>query len=374
MQLVLKTLVIPIFYCLLKIMKKYLMLFTLILVAAIGVGFRFKPVTFNRDFLGVKTGYDNVFELCFDRTGSVYPEPQGEFLVTPRNQRMFEQLYVGKVEDYFQEGRISKNYSDIEPETLRTYAHTVRSAITDPDNTRLILLIHGFNADYNEARKNYEECQRLIDAHGDDRKNIYIRIYWDGLRSTLFGGQGGFIDQWLNACHQSVAVGAYGLRRFLNELYAEELIDIPIVIIGHDRGAAVIAAALWNYQSPKNRRPVQNVAFRFKYVSIGMIAPSISPLAMHPESFDPNWMMIVGFNPEDEFNRQFKNPPPGFFGSTQLGCVLSSCREVEIAFGEKMKRIDFAGDDHDFNNYLNAKDHIFVKEFLPLLLSTLHQD
>ncbi len=350
-------------------MNKYLTLLMVFVSAAISLGFGYKAVTFNRDFLGVKTGYDNVFELCFDRSGAVYPEPQGEYLVIPRHQRMFDDFYAGRVEDYFQKGRISKNYADIEPETLKSYTETIRSALSQPDHTRLILLIHGFNVPYAEARKNYEDCQRLIDGAGGDKKNVYVRLYWDGLCSTLFGGESGLTDQWLNVCHQSVAVGAYGVRRFLNYLYNDTLADLPVVILSHGRGGAVIASALWDYSSARNQRAQQPITFQFNRMVIGMLAPAMVPQAIKPDACKSTWSVIIGFNPEDEFNRKFMNPPPGFFGSTQLGCVLSECRELEKMMKGKLSRIDFSGEDHGFDHYLHNKGKIFVNEFLPLLLA-----
>ncbi len=330
---------------------------------------RYKPVTFNREFIGVETGYSNVFQLCFDRSGAVYPEPAGEYLVTPGDQSMFRDLYQGKVEDYFRKNRVTENYAEKEPEVLAEYARTVSDYLAANRGARVLFFIHDFDNTFKSATEDYEAIENKIMRLDKDQEYLFIRVYWDGLAKTWIGGEKGLDEQWNRACHQSAVVGGYGLRRFLNLVYNEEISDAPIYFLSHGRGAAVIAGALWEYTSPTSRRAIEPRTHGFSNIRIGMLAPSLGKHAFDTVTEKTARKFVIGFNHQDRLNHRFSHMPPGFYGSTKFGSLIRIYRYVSERIGGAMEKIDFLGKKHDLSGYLSKKNGKFANEFLPLLFS-----
>ncbi len=327
----------------------------------------YNAVTYNREFTGVETTRDDVFQVCFDRTGAVYPRPGGAYLITPDKQRMFRTFYRGRVEDYFREARISEDYRDVEPEVLGDYAAAINAALIAKQGATLVLLIHGFNNDYDRAGSDFRLCRERIYSRFPDRQFVFVNVYWDGLHGAWLPLNTGLPMYWDTACRQSTEVGAYGLRRLLNRVYTEQIRDRTVVLLSHGRGAGVVASALWQYRTPTPVRPDVDVTFDFARIRAGMIAPGLSKSAFDHCQLPENWNVVVGFNAADRHNRKFSVMPPGYFGSTRFGCVERIYHEVAGKTGSNMAMVQLNGKAHGFKAYMTKNRDVFDNVFLTAL-------
>jgi hypothetical protein len=234
----------------------------------------------------------------------------------------------------------------------------------------LIVLIHGFNHTYPEASRAYKGTRLEIRDRYPNRNFAYLEVYWDGYYGDPFA-------IWPQAQVSSKWAGL-GLRRILGGLDA----SIPVRVLTHSRGAAVICAALWNtpmrgtvdedrrYRAAQDACPPPSMPA----IRVGMLAPALrtadfecyedrgtAPVGRHDR-------IILGINPDDA---ALKAGGLSWLAGTALGCSPEQF-DAEVApllnRGRACAvRVDFSGSAfHAFEDYV-LRD-VFEDLFLPLLL------
>ena len=249
---------------------------------------------------GAQSG--DVFRVCFDGHGELYDDPQEAGSDLP-----------ARVSDRCRGGR------------------------------PLLVLIHGCNNTYPEARRSYHLARMVVRDRLPDLKPLFLEVYWDAL-------SGSPLALWGPAQENSGRVGL-GLRRFLSKLDR----DIPIRVVTHSRGGSVICSAL------EGDLPLPDD------VRIGLLAPAMGPEALAKTAGERRLRrVLVAINEDDPvLGKGFL--PATWFGDTSLGCSVDAFREaVEPAFGGRARWIDFSGSEvHDFKDWLLRRP--FLEDLLPQL-------
>ena len=249
---------------------------------------------------GAQSG--DVFRICFDGQGEWYPDP-------------------------------SAPETDL-PERVRERCRGGRP---------LLVLIHGCNNTYPEARRSYHLAQLVVRDRLPALWPVFLEVYWDALSGSPFA-------LWGTARENSGRVGL-GLRRFLSRLDPV----IPVRVLTHSRGAAVICSALEGEGSlPDDLR-------------LGLLGPAIGPDELAACASEHRVKrVLVGINPDDPvLGKGFL--PATWFGDTSLGCDVDAFTSgVEPAFGGRARWIDFSSSVvHDFKDYLLRRP--FLERILPQL-------
>ena len=208
----------------------------------------------------------------------------------------------------------------------------------------LVVLIHGCNNTYPEARRSYHEARLIVRDQLPALKPVFLEVYWDALSGSPFA-------LWGRAQDNSIRVGL-GLRDFLSQLDRE----IPVRVVTHSRGAAVICAALENVDAALPND-----------VRLGLLAPAMGPEDLAKRAGEVRVRrVLVAINRDDPVLGK-GGLPPTWFGDTSLGCVVEAFTEtVEPSFGGRARWIDFSTSEvHDFKDYLLRRP--FLEQLLPQL-------
>lgn len=234
----------------------------------------------------------------------------------------------------------------------------------------LIILIHGFNHTYPEAHRAYKAARQQIRIQYPGRKLAYLEVFWDGYYGDAFA-------IWPLAQCSSKWAGL-GLRNLLTRLDPA----LPIRVITHSRGAAVICAALWN--TPMRGKPEEDRLYReaqevlappvLSAVRVGLLAPALraadfeSSLDRGAAPVYPHDRIVLGINPDDA---ALQAGGLAWLAGTSLGCSLelfqSSVAPILNRGGAHGFAVDFSGSAfHAFIDYV-FRD-AFEKKFLPLLM------
>jgi hypothetical protein len=245
---------------------------------------------------------DDVFRICFDRHGELYSDPHdpGSDLAARVNDRC--------------RGR-----------------------------RPLLVLLHGCNNTYPEARRSYHLARLVVQDRLPALKPVVLEIYWDAL-------SGHPLALWGTAQENSGRVG-HGVRRFLARLDR----DIPVRVLTHSRGAAVICSAM------EGNDPLPDD------VRLALLAPAMGPEDLAKTAGERRLRrVLVGINEDDPVLGKGVLPAT-WFGDTSLGCSVEAFRDrVEPAFGDRARWIDFSASEvHDF------KDWLLRRPFLEVLLPQL---
>jgi hypothetical protein len=235
------------------------------------------------------------------------------------------------------------------------------NAACGPSGT-LVILIHGINNTYDEARRSYKLARmqlRELTGRSDLR---FLEVYWDGRT-------GDPLALWPAARETSKWAGL-GLRPLLRALDP----GIAVRVVTHSRGAAVIASALWNLPLREGEAAEKRFAARqaeapapdARRARVAMIVP-----AMPGEDFDacPRRgleRLIVGVNPDDQVVGKGLLPAT-WFGSTDLGSDPEAFeRHVKPVLNGRAVLADLSNSPvHDFKEYLLRR--AFEEEIVPLL-------
>lgn len=296
-------------------------------------------------------GHPDFLRIAFDRNGDLYPDPAE----TPIDDALLARCHHS-LRAYF--GGIGHLY---DPEELaRRLARRIEAAC-DPGKT-LLLLIHGANNSYPEARRSYELVRLRIQELTRDPEIVFLEVYWDALH-------GDPLASWGPARETSKWVGL-GLRRILRHLPA----SIPLRVLAHSRGASAISAALWDVSLREDREADSRYRARQRaepppvalQVRLGLLAP-----AMGEEDLVGTRgleRVIVGLNVDDPVLGK-GIVPAAWFGDTRLGCSREAFDAVAARLGDVARLIDLSSSEvHDFKDYLLRR--AFADSFLPLLIGT----
>jgi len=302
--------------------------------------------------------FPNIRQFCVDQHGHPYPDPAAVRIDAAQLQKAG--VCVKKV--------LEASGAYDEEAVCASFADEVNRMCSD--GSTLIVLIHGFNHAYGEIHRAYKGTRIQIERLYPGRKFAYLEVYWDGY-------YGDPLAIWPLAQVSSKWAGL-GLRRLLGRLDAA----IPIRVITHSRGAAVICSALWN--TPMRGKPEEDQLYReaqqalpppvLPALRMGLLAP-----AMRPADFETYFerggvlaclhdRIILGINPDDV---ALKAGGLSWLAGTSLGCGLDL---FETSVAPLLNRgracafaVDFSGSEfHAFTDYV-LRDP-FEQEFLPLLL------
>ncbi len=260
----------------------------------------------------------------------------------------------GRLAEYFRRLGLPYDPSDVA-------AGFARRINAGPSGT-LVVLIHGINNTYDEARRSYKLARmqmRQLTGRSDLR---FLEVYWDGRT-------GDPLALWASARETSKWAGL-GLRPLFRALDP----GIAVRVVTHSRGAAVISSALWDlplregeeaetrFAAAQKREPAPD-ARRYR---VAMLVP-----AMPGEDFDscPRGgleRVIVGVNPDDPVVGKGMLPAT-WFGSTDLGSDPEVFgKRVEPVLGRRASLVSLANSPvHDFKEYLLRRP--FEEEMVPRL-------
>ncbi len=297
---------------------------------------------------------DGVFRVGFDRHGDPYPDPREVAIDDARLESCHSAL-----REYF----AGTGY-----DAASVAAAFGRRISTACGKRTLIILIHGINSSYPESRRSYESARASIQKQFPQLDAVFLEIYWDGM-------WGDAISLWPHARETSKWVGLR-LRPLLSALDPA----IPVRVVTHSRGSAVIASALWNVklgESDASGREFTALQQKGpipanRDLRIGLVAP-----AMGEEEFEgfnvrgaSEGSVIIAVNETDETLAKGM-VPAGWFGSTRLGCCLDAFRAVERMLNRDhavAKLVDLSGSSvHDFKDYVWRRE--FKGKFLHLLFA-----
>lgn len=267
-----------------------------------------------------------LFRVFLDAEGTLAPDPADHVIGDIRYAAAGRRLRACLGEDHDAEA------------TASAFACRIGAA-----SKTLVVLIHGCNNTYPEARRSYVLARMLMGR----RDAAVLEVYWDG-------GTGDPLALWGHARESSRRAGA-GLRGLLRRLDPE----MNVRVITHSVGSAVIRAALWGSDGAA---PPPLARYR-----LGLLVP-----AMGEEEFDacPRRALedvVIGVNEHDP--ALLKGPfPSTWFGSTRLGCEPSVFPSHVAPAARDALLVDLSHSGvHDFKDYLLRR--AFLERFLPRLLA-----
>lgn len=250
----------------------------------------------------------------------------------------------------------------------------------------LIILIHGFNNNYNEADIYFRQLRHALRAYNKENNEkfdfVFLQVYWDGLSATF----------WLKAVTNSKLVGVNGLRKLLDALSTGAPANVPTRVITHSRGASVILSALGNphfSQTAKERLKkrgedvdeMMEAPIPTLYdLRIAMVAPAIGAgdfdyiIRNIKDTYTekvPIENIIVGFNETDLILNKLFLVNPSKLVSTAFGCDKAEYKKVRNELNKKrpgfMSMADFTGQKiHAFTEYI--RNPVFSECLIPKLL------
>ena len=246
----------------------------------------------------------------------------------------------------------------VNPDGPHVPAEDVARAIRAASARTLVILLHGCNNTYGEARRSYELARWLLPV----KDVVVLEVYWDG-------GAGDPVALWGHARRQSKWAGL-GLRRVLNRLDPAT----EVRVLTHSRGASVIASALWDL--PLREGAEEEECFRtaqrveappdlLRY-RVAMIVPAMGEEDLESCPRDGLDGLIVGVNEDDP--AVGKGPlPASWFGSTRLGAEGEPFYTHAVPAARRASRVDFGGSAvHDFKDYLlrrPMREHVLPRLF-----------
>lgn len=271
--------------------------------------------------------------------------------------------FAAAEEDLVRDGLVNAK----EPGVVRTFltadgphvpAEKVVEAIRAARARTLVILIHGCNNTYGEARRSYELARMLLPV----KDVVVLEVYWDG-------GAGDPVALWAHARATSKWAGL-GLRRVLNRLDPAT----EVRVLTHSRGAAVIASALWDL--PLREGAKEDERFRAAQAveappdllrtRLAMIVPAMGEEDLEGCPRDGLDGLIVGVNEDDP--AVGKGPlPASWFGSTRLGAERAPFYTHAGPAARRASLVDLGGSQaHDFKDYLlrrPLREEVFPRLF-----------
>lgn len=159
-----------------------------------------------------------------DQNGSFYPDGWRKIYGKPPANGRKNAFSLSKIAA---EKGIENNLHDFENSYLTKLGKHLNT------KKRVIILVHGYNAEEQEITEDYERIQHKLDLNSSDE---VVQFYWDGLYTrNLFSG----MKIWFDASDYSQYAGKFGLRKILNTLSKKD-----VYIISHSRGASVVLSAI----------------------------------------------------------------------------------------------------------------------------------
>lgn len=287
--------------------------------------------------------------VAFDQEGSIYPRDSALVPWDTVELRRFSAAF----------GRSSLKLTDQKPYTPELRAALQRDAIDRLNRMlvgqdTLVVLIHGFNEKYEDARTNFDVFRAALYP----ARHPVLEVYWNGLTIPARIAPLSRGSFWPNAVLYSSLAGQFGLRPLL------EGIDRPVDvrILTFSRGAAVALSAISNskfddqYKDRYAKAPFAMSNPRLRSVKMGLVAAAVG--AGHINDGSDTQLgqpveIISGLNPRD-FAVSKSIFPTRAYGDTSLGGDRDFLLR-EIALDRRMLRlqgVEFKhGQKHSLSNY-----------------------
>ena len=276
------------------------------------------------------TSTDGAIKVAFDQDGNIYPRTTAVEDWTARTHPFYESVFGSSFQ-------LARSYV---PDEGKYIERGVRAAAHDEvermlntalkDDGKLIVLIHGFNNNNEEANANFSLMKSFL-APSVRQNSVVLEVFWDGLeeRSNIYFASP--FHFWPDALTYSNLAGTHGLRELLRRV--KKKIDVRVVT--HSRGAAVIMAALaqptFDETIVGGDDPPLNNPY-IKSMKIASFAPAIGAghlvrnineqLINHPVE------LFLGFNRADIVTGKLFLVPAGLWGDSKLGSELSYVKRV----------------------------------------------
>ncbi|RRS06497.1 alpha/beta hydrolase [Pseudoalteromonas sp. J010] len=286
-------------------MKHILLLFILALAGCAGLH-SMPPKNYSH------TDDESTYRVFFDQYGDLYPS-SSEAIMPER--KTFGRNYAFSIRTYMK--NTNQEYNE---NTIEAHYSKLVSSISDKMNkqSKLVLLIHGFNNSYEEANLSFEYIKSHLNSKSDS-KFIFIEVYWDGLFKGPFSSPLP-LAYWFDSLTYSNIAGQVGLRKLLNRLPH----NTNLTIITHSRGAGVAFSAISNPVYDKHIIVPEFEDYAGDNISslnIVAIAPAVGnghPLGDPSSILNQNSRVFIGFNENDPALQKSK-VGSGKFGDTSLG-------------------------------------------------------
>lgn len=240
---------------------------------------------------------NNVVRVYIDKRGSFYPDadfsiPKKEFIKgESKCLNISTKEYNGNLKSYFlakttRIDSLSKHYNvntnipskeqfkAVQVKILENLSNTIESLKQANNTNELVILIHGYNADY--PTPNYYELENYIEHFKPDKRRVFLEVYWDGLTDK---GKGFSAMKIWSTAQMNSSYVANAVRKIIN------CIDVTtkVRLITHSLGASVGTGALFNTTSKWTNVEekgyyedmMKTLAPTQKDIRLGMIAPAI---------------------------------------------------------------------------------------------------
>jgi len=238
--------------------------------------------------------------VAFDQEGAIYPKDEQ---VVPWHSVRMKWLSEATGQNSFKLAEIeasgSKPYPPLRSELEAAAARELNGLLKSGDT--LVVLVHGFNEDYDDAQKDYAVFRRSIDA----ANAVILEVYWDGIKIP-FGWLGEFSRAtfWPDAVLYSNLAGELGLRPILNKI--DRPVDLRILTFSRGAAVAMSTVARPSYDNDYDDLTLGAPRFsneNIRSVKIGAIAAAIGAGHIRPKANEAlrghKVDLVIGANPND---------------------------------------------------------------------------
>lgn len=180
---------------------------------------------------------ERTVRVAFDQRGDTYPRTISDVDWSTFKPAFNERNFGGafSLKNHYEKTG-GKDWSEVQRRAREDAAYQLNKALID--GGLLVVMIHGFNMEHAEAKKDYDMIRDRVKIDG--RSIVFLEVYWDGLRLRNDKAISGYATFWPDALTYSNFAGNFGLRSLLNSV--EKNIDLRFVT--HSRGIAVALSSL----------------------------------------------------------------------------------------------------------------------------------
>lgn len=301
----------------------------------------------------------SVLRVAFDQNGDIYPAIPNDFGL-PMPPQSSNNSAPFQLDVFYKEAGLIYDQSQI---FLATSKY-IQDAMKLSPESRLVVLIHGFNNDYADANSQYMAFREAVKMADPSAHHIYLEIYWDG----LFKGRGTApapLSYFAKALTYSNLAGMCGLRRIATALPE----GTKVTFVTHSRGAAVALSTATDplfddgiVTCPLSDRPT---IAKLGDVALVAYAPAVGDGHMRDRKAKPASSyygyfdgIYVGFNKRDPAtSKTYAGIKLGGRrgGDTRLGSEPDYIDSIAQASGGRLQYVNFNQRFHGWGTYLADK-------------------
>lgn len=287
---------------------------------------------------GKPVSSSSLVRVAFDQLGDVYPRDASSVPWPERTPGVNARFALRDIREHVDHGRpLYGPEQRLEAEDAVVAELNSMLAVGDT----LLVLVHGFNEDFESAQRLYSASRDLL---GNVKPAVILEVYWDGLRmrQPKFMTEQTRVTFWPDALLNSNYAGQKGLRPILNRL--SKPVDLRFLV--HSRGTAVALSAVADPvydgdfgSDPEDRvRPLNNPNIRS--IKIAAFAPAVGSghvgEAVYEKWGNHTVDMTFSVNPMDYALSKIFVFNDSFWGDTSLG---TSEKYVRARMEERFARL-----------------------------------